>query len=74
MICHAVELHYNAAVSWINTYKANRFEALLINTMDVRRNRINILGAVNAITKEVTTITNTSYIQNSLPPAVRKCG
>lgn len=26
------------------------------------RNRINILGAVNAITKEVTTITNTTYI------------
>lgn len=26
------------------------------------RNRINVLGAINAITKEVTTITNTTYI------------
>lgn len=29
------------------------------------RNRINVLGAVNAITKEVTTITNTSYITST---------
>ncbi len=29
------------------------------------RNRINVLGAVNAITKEVVTITNTTYITSS---------
>jgi len=40
IIGQTIGLHYNAAGSWINTYKANGFEALLINNYGGRKSEL----------------------------------